>query len=316
MIPPPDFVYLCSLFGACPKRSQGAGGNISVKQDNLLWIKASGVKLSSVSKKSGYACCKIDSLLELFTNANEDLQSALAYPESESPSMETFFHLLPYSHIVHIHPTFFCKYLCSKESSSIFTTTHFPSSLYIPYTKPGYPLAKKIFDTYTNERLLLLENHGIILLGNSVQDVVELFLQVTEVLESIVNEKYTASSIMIEHKLYHLTFEFANPVYSAFTLPKKFDPITPDHFLFLKEAPFFTTKDTLEKDLLQSKTIPAVVCVDTQVYTLGKTVEQAQHKEDYLQSYVEIWSESTSLQQEDTYNLLNCSKEKLRLNKE
>jgi rhamnose utilization protein RhaD (predicted bifunctional aldolase and dehydrogenase) len=316
MIPPHDLVYLCSLFGACSKRTQGAGGNISVKQNNLLWIKASGIKLSSVSKKSGYACCNIDTLLELFANANENLQSALAYPESESPSMETFFHLLPFSHIVHIHPTFFCKYLCSKESSSIFTTTNFPSSLYIPYTKPGYPLAKKIFDTYTKETIIFLENHGIILLGNSVQNVVELFSHTTEILESIVNEKYTASSLMIEHKLYHLTFEFAKPVYPVLILPNHFDPITPDHVLFLKEAPFFTTKDTLEKDILESKTIPSVIRVDKQIYTLGKTVEQAQNKEDYLQSYVEIWSESTYLQAENINDLLNCSKEKLRMNKE
>jgi rhamnose utilization protein RhaD (predicted bifunctional aldolase and dehydrogenase) len=316
MIPPADLVYLCSLFGACSKRTQGAGGNISVKQEGLLWIKSSGTRLSSVSKKKGFASCKLNVLQELFERGNECLTSALAYPESESPSMETFFHLLPYSHIVHIHPTFFCKYLCSKEARTIFRVENFPNSLYIPYIKPGYPLAKAIFDYHTYETLIFLENHGIILLGNSVDEVIQLFTEATHQLEKIVGEKNTASPIAVEHQLYQLTNEFAKPVYPELAIPSVFDPITPDHFLFLKEAPLFTTKDTLEKDLLDCKSMPSVVHIDKHSYTLGKTVEQAQDKEDYLRSYVEIWSDSTYLNQENTADLLNCSKEKLRMNKE
>ena len=316
MVPPHDLVYLCSLFGACSKRTQGAGGNISVKQEGLLWIKASGTRLSAVSKKSGFACCKLDTLHELFERGSECLTSALAYPESEPPSMETFFHLLPYSHIVHIHPTFFCKYLCSKQARTIFSAENFPNSSYIYYIKPGYPLANAIFEYHSNETVIFLENHGIILLGNSVDEIIQLFTDTTYKLEKVVDEKNLASPIAIEHQLYQLTNEFAKPVYPGLTIPSYFDPITPDHFLFLKEAPLITTKDTLEKDLLDCKSMPSVVRVDKHTYTLGKTVEQAQNKEDYLQSYVEIWSDSTYLNQENTAELLSCSKEKLRMNKE
>jgi rhamnose utilization protein RhaD (predicted bifunctional aldolase and dehydrogenase) len=317
MIPPEDFLSLCNIFGACSKRSQGAGGNISVKQDTILWIKASGARLSSISKKSGYACCNINLLHDLYVKENENLQTALAYAESEPPSMETFFHLLPCSHIVHIHPSFFCKFLCSNESKSIFTTVNFPSSLYIPYTKPGYLLAKKIFSLYTNESVIFLENHGVIFLANSSESVIKLYIDIVALLESITKCKDSASSLSVEYQLYKLTNEFAKPIYFLNkSLPKLFVPITPDHFLFLKDLPLITTKECLSTDLQKYRVIPSILSIDSQIYALGKTIEQAQSKEEYLQSYIEIYDNSTRLSDTNMSELIECSKEKLRLSKE
>lgn len=310
-----DFVYLCNLFGSCIKRSQGAGGNISVKDSNHLYIKASGYRLTSVTPTKGYVICDIEKSFLSFKNNIEDLSSCLVSSSNDKPSMEAFFHLLPSKYIVHIHPTFFCKYLCSKDSRSIFTKENFPSSLYISYKKPGIELAREIFSKYSNESVLFLENHGIILLENSMESIIHLYASLLEQLEKYINDNSNTSDIRIENTLYQYTQQFAKPVYNLNTsLHTEFIAISPDHFLFLKEKPLFTTKENLSSYLVQSET-PSILSVDSQIYCLGKTIEQCQNKEEYLRAYFDIENNSIELTHTDKNDLLICSKEKLRVDR-
>ena len=53
---PTEFVALCNLIGKrIPVWNQGAGGNISLKENGELWIKASGSRLHEVTTSSGVA---------------------------------------------------------------------------------------------------------------------------------------------------------------------------------------------------------------------------------------------------------------------
>jgi rhamnose utilization protein RhaD (predicted bifunctional aldolase and dehydrogenase) len=310
-----DFVYLCHLFGCCTKRSQGGGGNISVKDSNHLYIKASGYRLSSVTPTKGYVICDIEKSFSCFKKNIEDLSSCLVSTSNDKPSMEAFFHLLPSKYIVHIHPTFFCKYLCSNDSRSIFTKEKFPSSLYISYKKPGIELAREIFSEYSNEKVIFLENHGIILLDNSMDSIIHLYASLLEQLEKYVNDNSNTSDIRIENTLYKYTEQIAKPVYNLnASLPTEFIAISPDHFLFLKDKPLFTTKENLSIHLLQSET-PSILSIDSQIYCLGKTNEQCQNKEEYLRAYFDIINNSRDLSMRDRNDLLVCLKEKLRVDK-
>jgi ribulose-5-phosphate 4-epimerase/fuculose-1-phosphate aldolase len=308
-----DFLKLCTLFGACSKRSQGAGGNISVKQANTLWIKASGYRLTAVTKTSGYVKCHIPTLQELYQKNIETFEESIG----GKPSMESFFHLLPKSHIVHIHPTFFCKYLCSIQSKAIFTSNHFPNSLYVPYVKPGLPLAKSIFPHYTNESVIFLENHGIILLSDSVESMIELYETSLATLEQIVGTNANQSSLSVEYKLTQLFNQTVKPIYTLPSLPNFFSPISPDHFLFLQPQPFLTAAKTVEHDCqnwLAENKAPSVVQVDNQVYCLALSYDLCTNKEEYLRSYLEIDSTTTILTLQDQQDLLTCPKENHRLN--
>ena len=46
-----DVREYCARIGANPLLVQGAGGNISWKEDHTLWIKASGTRLSNAKKE-------------------------------------------------------------------------------------------------------------------------------------------------------------------------------------------------------------------------------------------------------------------------
>lgn len=314
-----DCIYLSNLFGACSHRCQGAGGNISVKDKNILYVKASGYRLSTITEDSGIVMCDIPMIKKCLDDNIEDIDT------KPKPSMEVFFHILPKKYIVHIHPTFFCKYLCRKEGRSIFSKENFVDSLYVEYTKPGIELAKKLFSLYKDESCIFLENHGIILLASTIDTLIQLYTRHETKLESIVQEKRKSSPIYLEHQIYKHTNLLAKPIYTIQnTLPTKFIAITPDHALFLKKSPL-KIKDTfsLEKELddwiQENKEQPSILQVDGHIYCLAKNYYQCQNKEEYLLSYfdiVESYKEASymELREYDIQELNNCNKEKYRLN--
>lgn len=109
------------------------------------------------------------------------------------PSVETFLHayllsLPDIQFIGHSHPTAVNAILCSKGSREAVSGRLFPDEIvccgpavcYIPYTDPGLVLARTLRDhveRYIEEhnlppRVILMENHGLIATGNTVQDVI------------------------------------------------------------------------------------------------------------------------------------------------
>jgi ribulose-5-phosphate 4-epimerase/fuculose-1-phosphate aldolase len=155
----------------------GMEGNISGKYENSILIKASGTKLSTLSNKD---------LVEydFFGNQKSSFE--------KKGSIELSFHtyLLSFegiNFISHTHPTNVLKILCSDEYSYSFANKRlFPDqvvfngkkSCLIPYAKPGEGLTKKIkkhVNLFIEEegyfpKLILLENHGIISCGSTVDE--------------------------------------------------------------------------------------------------------------------------------------------------
>lgn len=319
--PEDELTYLCSLFGSCSYRSQGGGGNISVKDKDYLYIKASGFRLCSVNQKTGFVICDSNAVRQCLQKNEENIESTLTIESSLKPSMESFFHLLPKKYVVHLHPTFFCRYLCRENAEVLFSPVNFPHSLYIPYKKPGLPLAKIIFEKYTDEEILFLENHGIILVSDSLQHLLDQYKRTVKRLENLTNELYVGSDIQIEHTINQYTKGLSKPVYwLQESVPTHFYPITADHFLFLQSHLFESSKENLSRSLTewmsQHQTPPSVCKVENQVYVIGKSYEQCQNKEEYLRSYLDICSGMQSLHlisQSQQMELLGCTKEKLRL---
>jgi ribulose-5-phosphate 4-epimerase/fuculose-1-phosphate aldolase len=313
-----ELIFLCNLFGSCSKRSQGAGGNISVKDSNNLYIKASGVRLTSVNKDNGYVVCDLSGVLSLYNKNIELLDSTILFGNPQKPSMEIFLHLLPSKYVVHFHPSYICKFLCSNKSEEIFTKKIFPNSLYIPYLKPGILLAKEIHSKWTDESVLFLENHGIVLLSNTLKSIVFIYENIIQTLEKFTQIPNDSSSIVSHYLLTLKSGKYIKPVYSIKKLPTRFIPISPDHFLFLQKESLFTNSSELEKDLLiwnsRFENFPSFINLDNQIYACGNSWEDCLNKEEYLLSYLEIVESSSRILTTEEQNLLkNCPKEIFRL---
>ena len=317
-----QYVDICVLFSNCVHRVQAGGGNISLKVGNNIIIKSSGTALSSTTNTNGYTVCNLAKLHAKFKEENESLEDCVLGGAGK-PSLETFFHLLPSKIIVHLHPTFFLGPLCSKDASAIFTNEDFPSSLLIKYNKPGFLLAKDIFKAYNGEHLIFLQNHGIILCGETLDEIATAYSKAISRLEIITGKKHLFSDILFEMGLLRSIKKvtegyFIKPFYSC--LPMQIIPYTPDISLFLKRCPLIIDNvANIEKQLLdymQSEmTLPALAYCNSSIsYCIGKTQQQCDFIYEIVQSYLEIDAGQYNIIEEAQINqLIECPKEVYRM---
>jgi len=154
----------------------GMEGNVSGEENGNITIKASGSKLSSMSTNDW---------VTLDSGGNQ------LSTNDKRPSMELSFHtyLLSFedvNFISHTHPINCLKVLCGHNSNSFAKYRLFPDqiifngvkSCLIPYAKPGDNLTQEI-KVYVESfieiegyfpKLILLENHGIIACGKTIDD--------------------------------------------------------------------------------------------------------------------------------------------------
>lgn len=175
-------------------------GNTSAKIDGeSFWVKASGVPLEGITA-SGFVEVRFAPVLEMLQaealsdgEIKDRLQAArVDQSTAVRPSVETTFHALLLQlegvrFIGHTHPTSVNAILAAERSREILRGRLFPDEIvccglapvYVPYTDPGLPLARAIgraVEDYLEEygvvpKAILLENHGLIALGGTPQEV-------------------------------------------------------------------------------------------------------------------------------------------------
>ncbi|MEM6822250.1 MAG: class II aldolase/adducin family protein [Verrucomicrobiota bacterium] len=174
-------------------------GNTSVQLDaETFAVKASGCTLATLSKDT-IAVCEFESLLDLLDNedmSDHDVDQALMDARIDSsmkkPSVEAMFHasllsLPEISFVGHTHPITVNQLLCGGWAQSFADQRLFPDqivccgdrSLVIPYTDPGFVLAKEVhvrvrafIDEFGQPPVtIVIENHGLIALGKTEKQV-------------------------------------------------------------------------------------------------------------------------------------------------
>ncbi len=175
-------------------------GNTSAKLDESnFYIKASGKSLGTITP-SGFCSVSFERALAALNGPNQSdaqLRETLINCKTDNdpkvlPSVETFFHAyllsLPGVNFVgHTHPIAVNSILCSKFAKDAISGRMFPDEIvccgiapcFVEYTDPGLPLAQTIrqrveeFITEYGEwpHTIFMQNHGLIALGKSVQEV-------------------------------------------------------------------------------------------------------------------------------------------------
>ena len=316
-----DYVKLCTHLGGFSELIQGSGGNISVKSDTDIIIKSSGRILADTTSTFGYVICSIKKLQEKLTTKNEStLDCVISGDKNISPSMEVFFHLLPFKYVVHLHPTFLLKYLCSSNWKTLIIPGF--SYLHIPYKTPGIDLCSTILEIHNNEQVLFLQNHGIIICSNIFDEI----YMILDILYNKNNEFTKTRKILdVSQEITNSTFYIKKCNNILDFYDRYFLPITPDIKLFLKEMPIFqenTTEDIiilLRNYYKKHSEFPSVIKILGSTFTLGKSYKHCKCIEEILESYLSITSEIsqnqiTSIDKSLIDSLVNSDKEKHRLN--
>ena len=175
-----EFRELSAKLGQDPLQVQGPGGNTSIKEGDVMWIKASGTELANAVKTSIFVAVDRKASLSEAREETGDgsCKTAILDPEiSLRPSIETTFHAaLDHKVVFHTHSVATITHGISPEGREALKQKleGLPFVL-VPYAKPGLPLTRLILATQRPEtRVFILQNHGLICCGASVAEVTSL----------------------------------------------------------------------------------------------------------------------------------------------
>lgn len=177
-------------------------GNTSVRADEqTFWVKASGQQMADIEKGAflGVDLSRVLELLDGPALSESDMRSGLAAAKVDPgapgrPSIETATHALcltlgAATFVGHTHPTSINAILCSQEAEVPFSAPIFPAEslvcgepLFVPFAPPGQPLARAVRRSLQSARenrgkpprALLLQNHGLVALGDTPREVLDI----------------------------------------------------------------------------------------------------------------------------------------------
>jgi len=211
-----ELIRISHAVGRDSSLVQGGGGNTSVKtaDGKYMYIKASGTPLKDMNERQGWRRMRLDAVLSIIEDkaiARLDVQSRetevvnrllLACDDRESgdarPSVEAHLHSFLGKCVIHLHPSTVGAFVNAKngkiELEKFFKNLEFRISnleiflppLWVPYTDPGFTLAKKIarlVDDYQRQfgkkpAILFLEKHGLLISADSAETALRLVHEV------------------------------------------------------------------------------------------------------------------------------------------
>jgi rhamnose utilization protein RhaD (predicted bifunctional aldolase and dehydrogenase) len=165
-----NFRAFSARIGADPLRIQGPGGNTSIKDTEIMWIKASGKELADALTAEIFVAVDRKAADAEARGAGDGSCKATVLDPSEPlrPSIETTFHAaLDWRVVAHTHSIATLAHVVSPEGRRAAREKLADlDPVFVPYRKPGRPLTEAILERITPQtRVILLENHGLIVCG-------------------------------------------------------------------------------------------------------------------------------------------------------
>ena len=325
---------------------QAGGGNTSVKiDDETMFIKSSGYQLSEMEENVGYSKVNYKEIVDYFkknteikkNDEKELLEKTLI--EGKKPSIETFLHSITEKYTLHTHPLLI-NVFTSRTSGMEELKSMFPDSLIIGYQTPGIFLAKDFFDKFSKldnpqkVNIIFLKNHGLIVSGKNVNEVIELHENVLKILEDKLNINMRAykNSTYLYKKLEN--FIENNIVYlcenNRIRSFKKNNNINKVNYCFSPDSLIYCNKKILvlnENDDILETTKNHILKYDkfnviffkNEFYIVAPNIKKAKEIESVLSFNLQVLGlnrnyEMNFLSEEEQNFLLNWDSEKYRKN--
>lgn len=270
---PPEFIALSRDIGAQAMLVQGPGGNTSVKIDGQMWIKASGTELAEALDRNIFVAVDPAKAMEELDGAGDgSCRSALIDPDCGlRPSIETTFHaMFDHKFVFHFHSVAtICHAIAEEGRRALAEKLSGLRWVSAPYRKPGIPLSKAIRDAVGTQdiQVVVLDNHGIIIVGDTIEEIRELIDDVEQRLDLpvLVENKAGASPAEVSG------WECIPEVAALATDPDLFQRATsgtyyPDHVVFLGPAMPALSSEELAKLNPDEFPAPAVLVEGEGVY--------------------------------------------------
>lgn len=359
------FIQISKYAGMRNDLAQAGGGNTSVKLDNqVMLVKSSGFQLADVGEETGYSKVDYRLIVDYF---EKNIKAGGASASGRKPettdvfteeagkkllqesqiaggraSIETFLHAVTGKYTLHSHPTLVNILTARKDGGKILRQL-FPEAVFVPYRKPGAALAEAYYKQYcgqqvkgTNETVVFLANHGLVVSGDSAQRVIEGTEEVLRKIAAYLQISYDAypnatklwrafADIpgLTDKIVYLAENRFLTPDGAAKAVLKEETwnhAFCPDCIVYGAKKPLFLTDNFTREDVIsfiEQNGIPAMVCYQGRFYILAESVKKAQEIENVMSFAAQVQAanltygmEYLSAEQQD--ELLNWDAEKYR----
>jgi rhamnose utilization protein RhaD (predicted bifunctional aldolase and dehydrogenase) len=166
---------------------QGAGGNTSIKDDGVMWVKASGTWLMHAAERPIMVPVALEPLLAAFARGEESCETCLPFtvatlnPAGLRPSIETTMHaVLPERVVIHVHCVDTIAWAVDADAPARLAPllAGLPWA-FVPYVRPGVPLTRGIVAARKPDTtVFVLGNHGLVVAAETVEDAEALLAEV------------------------------------------------------------------------------------------------------------------------------------------
>jgi len=191
-----DLIEISHFYGNDNEFVIGGGGNTSWKDEDYLYVKASGTRLGNLSRQGLIKLDRHKLDIMLSQSFPEDvfqrdqailggmMNSCLDNNLNLRPSVETpLHHLIRYQYVIHTHPTRINALLCSNHCRETILKLFPADVLFVEYTDPGYVLFRKLESEISAYRtrfakdpgIILVQNHGVFISSDTVEGIHNLY---------------------------------------------------------------------------------------------------------------------------------------------
>jgi len=214
-----ELIEVSRFYGSKRDFVIAGGGNTSYKDDDKIYVKASGVSLATIDE-NGFAILDRKAMkaisekayskdaMERENQIKHDLLNARFQPEKGlRPSVEASLHnLIAYNFVVHTHSTKVNGLMCGMNAEKLTAELFGDEVVYVPYVDPGYILFKEVetrvnaFRTKlgTEPQIILLQNHGIFVAANTIAEIHTLYNKVIAKLDAFIGVIPSVKSLPID----------------------------------------------------------------------------------------------------------------------
>ena len=317
-----NFCTLSSELGQNPLLVQAAGGNTSVKDSGLLWVKASGTWLSEATEKKTMVAVDLDKLNEAMAAGDERAEQPQHFKadptDSLRPSIETVVHAsLKHRVVLHVHCVETISWAVLENVENLIRAPLKGLNwTFIPYVRPGLPLARKIQSKISDKTdVLILGNHGLVVAASSLDKAKDLLMEVHHRLHRLKRDVVIPEGnfAVPDQSNYRLANNFAQGIaHDSNSLEKvKNGSLYPDHVIFmgsgLQMLESGKSLHQFEKD--QSEHLPKALIVKDRAVLVHK--EASRGTDEMLMSLAEV---AARLQPQDNVHKLSFEDEAALLN--
>jgi rhamnose utilization protein RhaD (predicted bifunctional aldolase and dehydrogenase) len=290
----------CATLGKDPLLVQGGGGNVSWKESSTLWIKASGMWLAEAEQKDIFVPVDLPHLQSALQTNHFSVTPQVVNDSSLKPSIETLFHaLMPHPIVVHLHAVEVLAHLVQKGWKQKFLALLKPSLTWgsVPYHKPGAELAQAVKQALENSpdaRIIFLENHGVIVGGESLEEITSILNDLYHALRTPPRATKSCDLSFIELEKGSLYSPITDPeLHELATDPDLYQGVRsawalyPDHVVFLgAQAYCYDSEEDFHKKTVLCQDKPSLVFIKNHGVYVTSSFNKA--KQAQLRCYYDV----------------------------